>query len=138
MFKQLLIILVALCLIAGCQQKSNQTLPGINQLKEVKEIQISEFKELGSLNENFKEKFTKKDQLEVFKKALKSAKRQDEPIKIYDYDMKLNFTNGEDKALHIAKNKKNEIILKYIGDSNATFAINNEKSKDLIKLINLK
>ncbi|MGP0690437.1 hypothetical protein ACW5UC_28295 [Priestia aryabhattai] len=133
--KKLLITLATVLLIAGCQQKSNQALPGSNQLDQVKEIQISEFKDLGSLNENFEENFSNKDKLKVFKKALESARRQDKSIKKYDYDMKLNFTNGEDKALHIAKNKEDELILKYIGDSNATYVVNNENSRELIKFI---
>ncbi|MFL0475571.1 hypothetical protein ACH0CI_26680 [Priestia sp. 179-F W1.4 NHS] len=133
--KKLLITLATILLIAGCQPKSNQVLPGSKQLDQVKAIQISDFKNLGSLNENFKKNFSSEEKLKVFKKALESARRNDKSIKKYDYDMKLNFTNGEDKALHIAKNKENEIVLKYIGDSNATYVVDHENSRELIKLI---
>ncbi|MCM2979209.1 hypothetical protein M3592_27920 [Priestia aryabhattai] len=135
MLKSFLVTSVLMFFIIGCQQTNGEALPGSNQLDQVKGIQLSKFEDLGSLNENYRENFADQSQLEVFQNALTNAKRENESIKKYDYDIKLNFKNGENKALHIAKNKKDELILKYIGDSNATYVVSNDKARDLIKLI---
>lgn len=135
MSKYLLLVSLLVFLVAGCSQNSGKAMPGSDQLDQLKEVQLSNFEGMGSLNENFKKEFSSKDKIQVFEDAMKNATKTDTSIKKYDYDMKLNFSDGGDKALHLSKNDKNEIILKYIGDSTDTYIIKPEKSKELINLI---
>ncbi|MCY9376999.1 hypothetical protein MOF34_18325 [Bacillus sp. T17B1] len=121
--------------LTGCQSEKTTGMPGSNQVDDIKGVQISKFEGLGSLNENFKQKFSKDKELKAFKKVIKHAKKQDKTVDKYDYDMELVFSDGGDKGLHITKNNKDEIILKYIGDSTDTYISSSEYSKDLIKLI---
>ncbi|AAY60602.1 hypothetical protein I6G76_00010 (plasmid) [Bacillus cereus] len=135
MKKYISIFSLFVMLLTGCQFQKEENIPGIEQLESVKEIKISNFKKLDSLNENFNKSFSKKNEIGTFKNAMKTAKNQKQNITEYDYNIQIIFNDDSNKALHIAKTNEKKIILKYIGENTDTYVIDAKDSKELITLI---
>ncbi|MDY7042963.1 hypothetical protein RVS70_01955 [Virgibacillus sp. M23] len=134
MYRNIILLVLVFLTLVGCQ--SEQSMPGSDQSEEITEVQVSNFEELGSMNEDFKQSFSEKDEIELFRTAIEEAKQQEESsITTYDYDIKLTLQGGGNKGIHLKKNDDDEIIMKYIGDSTKTYIVNRENSKDLINLV---
>jgi len=134
MHRRIVVFLLVFIALVGCQSESEKPMPGSDQ--DIKEVQLSNFEGLGSMNEEFKQGFHKDGEIQIFQNAIKKAKKQEDlNIKNYDYDIKLTLQDGGNKGIHLTKNEDDEIIMKYIGDSTDTYIVNTEDSKDLINLI---
>jgi len=130
------VLLLTIFLIVGCQSTDNIL---ADQSKDINEIKLSEFEEIDVYNnENNSEIYYQKEKVGIFQEAFKYAKIKNEKkykTDKFDYNIKFTLSDDTERVLHLAKNEKNELILKYIGDSTERYVVDEKHSKNVIELI---
>ncbi|UJW55981.1 hypothetical protein HXZ66_00305 [Bacillus sp. A116_S68] len=128
--------LLMIIVLSACQA-NGEAMYDAGQVGDLKEVRLSEFDSLDSLNEEFEHLFSKEKELDIFRELIKSTqKRQqrDEELN-YDYDVWLVYDDNAEKGIHLGKNDEDRIVLKYIGESTDEYVASEEASRKLIDLL---
>lgn len=132
--QMILLTFFAIMLLSGCQSKDQESILS-QQSNSIQELKLAQFIGLDTFNEDFEKEYTKKEDVDIFKKGFQQAETKKHNLKKYDYNLKITLSDGTDRELHLAKTDNNEIVLKYIGDNTDTLVINPKHAENIIELV---
>ncbi|WP_079529525.1 hypothetical protein [Halobacillus hunanensis] len=132
-FVWLLVLLCAVTLIGFQSAKEEMTL-----LDNVSKISISKSEGYGGLNEKFFTSYDKKEISSRFEEILKVAKGKSSGMNNNkpDYDILVEYDNGETNGLHlILGNEGEESLFMYVGHEEDIFKVGPEATRELRLII---
>ncbi|UTR16638.1 hypothetical protein MM221_08990 [Salipaludibacillus sp. LMS25] len=135
--KRVSFVLLLIMVVSSACQTNNESMYDAAQVDDLKEVRLSEFKALDSLNEDFEHLFSEEEELDIVRELIKSTQKSTQRHEelIYDYDVWLVYDDNVEKGIHLGKNDNDEIVLKYIGESTDEYVVSEKASRKLIDLI---
>lgn len=124
-------VLFSVMVLVGCQDDSVLS----QQSQSIEKVKIADFVSLDTFNDDFIKEYDDSKSINIFKEAFQEAEEKNYDVENYDYNIELGLSDETNRELHLMKNDKQEIVLKYIGDSTDTYVISPQHSKELIELI---
>ncbi|MDX8046381.1 hypothetical protein SH601_10350 [Gracilibacillus sp. S3-1-1] len=131
------IIFLTFCtimLLSGCQSTDQKSVLS-QQSSDIQELKLAEFIGLASYNGHYEKEYTKKEDVNIFKKGFQQAETKNYDLNKYDYNLRITLSDETNRELHLTKTDNNEIVLKYIGDNPDTLVIDSKHAKNIIELI---
>jgi len=107
-------------------------------LDTITEISISKSGGYGGINENYFSSFSDLEITSAFEEIMKSAKIKDEKVNEEkpDYDILVNYENGDTHLLHLILGDKGEnSVLMYVGHESNTYFVSPDATLELRKLL---
>ncbi|MHC0038695.1 hypothetical protein [Pseudoneobacillus sp. C159] len=122
--------------VTGCQLKSeNEVL--MEDVSDIKEISVSKSTVFGKLNDEFFASFEDSKELDTFKNAFLTAKREKVKLEGVNYDLLITDNNGGNYLLQCYLGEEEEqSAFFFIGHEDKVYFTSKEVTKELRKIIN--
>lgn len=136
----LVLSIVGMVLLVGCQTQSNETMVLLDE--KISAVEISESNGFGGMNEDIIQSFTDSESIIVIKNAIITAQKQMGKVDVVEpeFDVMVKYTSAEGQlpthGIHLWLGKENEkSMFMYIGDDEVylTSAKNTQKLRKLIQ-----
>lgn len=127
-----LIAISMFILILGCQSEKSISLNG----KEATKVNLSEFKEFGTVNKNVLIEFTNDKDIEVFVNAIKDAEKINGILDVAnaDYDIHIVFKDNSTKDYHLWVSKDSGMIMD-IENTNIGYSLTKKSANMIHELV---
>ncbi|MBB4823732.1 hypothetical protein HNO89_000952 [Sporosarcina luteola] len=126
-------LMTVFILLTGCQSKNERMMDDVS---DIKEISISKSTNFNKLDEKFFATFQEAKELEIFKNAFSTAKREKMKLVGVNYDLLITAEDGGHFLLQFYLGDEREAsAFFYIGHENKIYFTSEEITHDLRKMI---